>query len=465
MYLTTDAHKQFERMTKTPIPRLIVSLAGPTMVAMMISAGYNLADTYFVSQLGTSATGAVGIVFSIMAIIQAVGFTLGMGSGGVISRYLGQKRNEEASQAGSSAFFTAIAVGLVIMVAGLAFNSELMRLLGATDTILPYAQSYAQYIFFGAPIMCATFVMNNDLRAEGKAFFSMIGISVGCILNVILDPLMIFALHLGIAGAALATVIGQCVSFVILIFNYIRRRTIVGISAGYFSYKWSIHADILKTGMPSFFRQGLASIATIALNVYAAAYGDAAVAAMSIVGRSFFFILAALLGFGQGFQPVAGYNYGAKCYARLKQAYWFCVKVGFFGLLVLCSLAFIFAPQIMALFRRDDAQVIAIGALAFRAQCAVMPLEAFVVISNMLFQSIGKAKQATWLSVLRQGLCFLPVILTFPRFFGILGVQISQPTADCLTFVIALFITFPFLRSLNEAIRSGAGPEPAEETA
>ncbi|MVB09785.1 Multidrug export protein MepA [Caprobacter fermentans] len=459
MPFTTDAHKQFEKMTQTPVPRLICSLAGPTMVSMLISAAYNLADTYFVSQLGTSATGAVGVVFSLMAIIQAVGFMLGMGSGGVISRYLGEKRNPEATQAASTAFFTSIMVGFVITVSGLIFSDQLMRFLGATDTILPYAQSYAQYILYGAPIMGATFVMNNDLRAEGKAFFSMVGISIGCILNVILDPLMIFTFHLGIAGAAIATVIGQCVSFVILIFNYIRRKTIVGISFKHFSYKWSMHSEILKTGMPSFFRQGLASIATIALNVSARVYGDAAVAAMSIVGRAFFFLLAALLGFGQGFQPVAGYNYGAKCYSRLKQAFWFCVKVGFFGLLILCSLSFVFAPQIMMLFRRDDPQVIAIGTLAFRAQCAIMPLQTFVVISNMLFQSIGKPKQATWLAVLRQGLCFLPAILILPRFLGLLGVQISQPVADCFTFLIALFITLPFLRRLNGFIRSGESRE------
>lgn len=464
MTATTDAHKQYDIMTKTPIPRLIFSLAGPTMISMLIAAAYNLADTYFVSQLGTSAAGAVGVVFSLMAIIQAAGFMLGMGSGGVISRYLGEKRNKEASQAASTAFFSAIVVGLLIMIPGLIFSDGLMRLLGATETIFPYAQNYAQYILFGAPIMCSTFVMNNDLRAEGKAVFSMVGISAGCILNIILDPIMIFHFHLGIAGAAIATVIGQSVSFVILIFNYLRRRTIVGISFQHVSYKLNMHAEILKTGMPSFFRQGLASIATIALNTSAAVYGDPAVAAMSIVGRAFFFLLALMLGFGQGFQPVAGYNYGAKCYARLKQAFWFCVKVGFFGLLILCTFAFLFAPQIMALFRKDDPQVIAIGALAFRAQCILMPLQAFVIVSNMLFQSIGKPVQATWLSILRQGICFLPVILLFPRLFGLLGVQISQPTADCFTFIISLFITLPFLRKLNDSIDDEVDMEPAEES-
>ena len=463
MRATTDAHEQFIKMTQTPIPRLVCTLAGPTMVSMMISAAYNLADTYFVGQLGTSATGAVGIVFSLMAIIQAVGFTLGMGSGGVISRLLGEKRNTEAAEAASTAFFAAIAAGFIIMIPGLLFSNGLMRFLGATDTILPYAKSYAQYILYGAPIMCATFVMNNDLRAEGKAFFSMVGIATGCILNVALDPVMIFTFHLGIAGAAIATIISQSISFLILISNYISHRTIIKLSFRHFSRRASMHAEILKTGMPSFFRQGLASIATIALNVSAAVYGDAAVAAMSIVGRAFFFLLAALLGFGQGFQPVAGYNYGAKCYTRLKEAYWFCVRVSFFGLLILGSVAFVFAPQIMALFRHNDPQVIAIGALAFRAQCAMMPLQTFVIISNMLFQSIGMAKQATWISVLRQGFCFLPIILTFPRFFGLLGVQLSQPAADCLTFFIALKITFPFLHRLNDAIRSG-GQKPAEQS-
>lgn len=465
MEMTDEARRQFERMTQTPIPRLICSLAGPTIVSMMISAAYNLADTYFVSQLGTSATGAVGIVFSLMAIIQAVGFTLGMGSGGTISRRLGEKKNDEAAQAASSALFSALAVGVLIAAAGLSFSQTLMRLLGATDTILPYAASYAQYILYGAPIMCATFVLNNDLRAEGKAFFSMIGISIGCVLNVGLDPLFIFTFHLGIAGAAAATVLSQVVSFLILLSNYLRRRTIVRISPRSFSYKWSIHGEILKTGMPSFFRQGLASIASIALNVSAAAYGDAAVAAMSIVTRAFFFILAALIGFGQGFQPVAGYNYGAKCYARLKDAFWFCVKVGFAGLLVLCTLGFVFAPQIMMVFRRDDPQVIAIGSLAFQVQCAVMPLGSFVVIANMLFQSIGEAKPATLIATLRQGLCFLPAILLLPHLFGILGVQISQPVADCASFVISLLITLPFLNRLNEAIRSGKSMENGNASA
>lgn len=454
MNITNNAQKQLEIMTTTPIPRLVCSLAAPTMVSMMISAAYNLADTYFVSQLGTSAAGAVGIVFSLMAIIQAVGFTLGMGSGGVASRFLGEKKNTQAGQTVSTAFFTAIVMGAIITAAGLASINGLMRFFGASDTTLPYAVDYARYILLGAPVMCASFVMNNDLRAEGKAVLSMIGIAIGCILNVALDPLLIFTFHMGISGAAIATVISQIISFIILLTAYIRKRVIANISFKNVSLRFPVYRDILSTGMPSFFRQGLACIATIALNRAASKYGDSAVAAMSIVGRAFFFILSALLGFGQGFQPVAGYNYGAKRYDRLKQAFWFCVKVGTAGLLVLCAIGFFFAPNIMALFRKDDTQVIAIGSLAFRVQCAIMPLQAFVVISNMLFQSIGKTKPATFISVLRQGVCFLPAILILPGFMGLLGVQISQPVADCLAFFICIPITLPFMRKLNRKINA-----------
>lgn len=459
MKLTTDPEKQLKYMTETPIPKLIASLALPTIVSMVITSAYNLADTYFVSQLGTSAAGAVGIAFSLMAVIQAVGFTLGMGSGGLISRYLGEKKNGEAGEAASTAFFTALVVGVLFMASGLIFLHPLMRALGATETILPYAKDYASYILLGTPIMCATFVMNNDLRAEGKATLSMAGIAVGCLLNIGLDPLFIFTFGMGISGAAIATVLSQCVSFLILLASYLRGRTIAGISPRGVSRHFAMYRDILKTGAPSFFRQGLASLATIALNVTAAVYGDAAVAAMSIVGRAFFLILSVLIGFGQGFQPVAGYNFGAKRYARLKQGFWFCVGTGSVGLLVLGALGFALAPQIMTAFRRDDPEVIAIGSMAFRAQCAIMPIQAFIVISNMLFQSIGRQRQASYISILRQGLCFLPIILILPRFTGLWGVQFSQPIADCASFLLCIPIVLRFMRELNVAISEGAKAE------
>ncbi len=448
-----DASEQYHKMITVPVPKLIIALSVPAIISMMVTSVYSLVDTYFVSKLGTSATGAVGVVFSLMAIIQAVGYTLGMGSAGVISRFLGGKKNEEASKAASTAFFTALGLGFVITALGLIFLNDLMRLLGATKTILPYAKSYARYILLGAPFMCASFVMSNDLRAEGEIVRSMVGIIAGALLNIALAPLFIFTFNMGIGGAAIATVLSQIISFLILISNYVLKRRVVRIRIKSISMHWSMYRDILITGLPSFFRQGLASVASIALNVSAAVYGDPAVAAMSIVGRAFMFILSTIIGFGQAFQPVAGYNYGANQYDRLKKAYWFCIKTGFVGLAILGAAGFIFAPDIMAVFRRNDPEVIAIGTLAFRMQCAILPLQAVVVISNMLFQSIGKAKQAALIALSRQGICFLPAILVLPRLFGLFGVQISQPVGDLTSFLLCVPITRKFLKQLNEKIK------------
>lgn len=297
---------QYRKMTQTPIPRLVATLAVPTIISMLVTAVYNMADTFFVAQLGTSAAGAVGIVFSLMAVIQAIGFMLGMGAGNLVSRYLGAKEQRQADCAASTTFFTALAFGLGITVLGTLFLDPLMRVLGATPTILPYARDYARYILFGAPVMCASFVLNNILRGEGKAMLAMVGIGLGGVLNIGLDPLFIYTFGLGIAGAAIATLLSQCVSFAILLSCFLRRKSAVRLHIGQVSRKAEVYARIIKTGMPSFCRQSLASVATVLLNVNAAVYGDAAVAAMSVVGRIFMFVFSFMLGFGQGFQPVAG---------------------------------------------------------------------------------------------------------------------------------------------------------------
>ena len=359
---------QYRKMTQTPIPRLVATLAVPTIISMLVTAVYNMADTFFVAQLGTSAAGAVGIVFSLMAVIQAIGFMLGMGAGNLVSRYLGAKEQRQADCAASTAFFTALAFGLGITVLGTLFLDPLMRVLGATPTILPYARDYARYILFGAPVMCASFVLNNILRGEGKAMLAMVGIGLGGVLNIGLDPLFIYAFGLGIAGAAIATLLSQCVSFAILLACFLRRKSAVRLHIGQVSRKAEVYARIIKTGMPSFCRQSLASVATVLLNVNAAVYGDAAVAAMSVVGRIFMFVFSFMLGFGQGFQPVAGYNFGAKRYDRVRGATYFTMLVGTVLMSVLAAAGFLAAPGALALFRRDDAEVIAIGALALRAQ-------------------------------------------------------------------------------------------------
>lgn len=456
---------QYQKMIETPIPKLVAAMAVPTTISMLVSSIYNMADTYFVGRLGTSATGAVGVVFSLMAIIQAMGFTLGMGAGSNISRLLGQQKKKEADTIASTAFFSAIFAGIVVTGLGLAFLDGLMGLLGATPTILPYARDYAQYILFGAPIMCASFVLNNVLRSEGKATLSMVGLTFGGVLNMVLDPLFIFTFDFGIAGAAIATLISQCISFCILLFCFVSGKSITKLHPKYISRKFSVYVQIVKIGFPSLCRQGLASIANIALNKGAAVYGDAAVAAMSVVGRIFMFIQSTILGIGQGFQPVAGYNYGAEKYRRVREAYWFTVKAGAVLMGSLCVLGFIFAPDIIALFRKDDLEVIAIGAFAFRAQCIAMPMLALSIPTNMLMQVTGKSWQATVLSCARQGIFFLPFILILPQFIGLRGVQLSQCLADLCTVFVSLAFLLPFFKELKKQEAAVAGAPAQTEPA
>lgn len=457
---TSSQESQYQKMVETPIPRLIVSMAVPTIISMLTNAIYNMADTYFVSQLGTSAAGAVGIVFSLMALIQAVGFMLGMGAGSLISRLLGQQEYDEANRVGSTSFFTALAFGLLLAVLGFLFLDPLMYLLGATPTILPHARNYAQYILLGAPVMCGSFVLNNLLRSQGRAVLSMVGLSFGGVLNIALDPVFIFALGLETGGAAIATLLSQCVSFCIMLSFFLRGKSVVRISLRRVSRQFSTYFSIVKTGLPSFCRQGLASASTVALNVNAAAYGDPAVAAMSIVGRIFMFVFSAMLGFGQGYQPVVGFNYGAQKYSRVRQAFRFSVTVGLVILTSLGLVGFLFAPQIMALFRRDDLAVIEIGAFALQAQCVALLFQPVITISNMTFQVLGRSLQATFISCCRQGIFFLPLIAVLPACFGLAGVQLTQPIADVLTFGCCIPLLLLFFRDLKRIEEKGrAGKE------
>lgn len=440
---------QLIKMTTMPVPKLIISLAIPSIISMLISSLYSMVDTFFVSRLGTSATGAVGIVFSLMAIIQAIGFTLGIGSGSNMSRLLGQKQNHAADVIASTGFFSALAAGSLLAVCGVLFTEPFMKLLGATDTILPYAVDYARYILIGAPIMCAAFVLNSNLRFQGKSLLGMIGIVSGAILNIILCPIFVFVLNMGITGAAIATLISQCISFLILLSFFLRGKSIIKITIRAVSKDFKIYVLILKTGFPSFCRQGLASIAAIALNVNSAVYGDAAVAAMSVVSRIFLLILSVMIGFGQGYQPVASFNYGAGRYDRVKKGFWFEIQVGTVIMVILGSLGFIFAKQVMGYFSKDDMDVITIGTLAFRLQCVFLPLAPLTVISNMMFQAVGKAGRATFAAASKQGIFFMPLIFILPRILGILGIQLTQPFADVLSFLVCTPLVFQFFKELD----------------
>lgn len=440
----------YRKMTETPVPRLIWKLAIPTIISMLISSIYNTADTFFVSQLGTSAAGAVGVVFSVMAIIQAIGFTIGMGAGNILSRELGAKEDENATITASTGFAFALVLSLILSICGLVFLKGLMRILGATETILPYAEAYARYIFLGCPVMCLSFVLNNYLRAEGKAMYGMVGITVGGLLNIVLDPIFIFSFGFGTAGAAMATALSQLISFCILLSFFLCGKSSVRISFRKVSADFHLYLRIVVIGLPTLMRQGLASIASVALNVAAAAFGDAAVAAMSITGRIMMFAFSAMLGFGQGFQPVASFNFGAKRYNRVREATKYTAITGTLIMLAVSVICIILAPSIMRVFRRDDLEVIAIGTYALRVQALLLPLTGLVTATNMGLQSTGQALPATVLAMARQGIFFIPLILILPVFLGIRGVALSQPISDGLTAVIAIFFFSSFMRMLKK---------------
>ncbi len=440
---------RYEKMTETPIGRLTISLAIPTIISMLVSSIYNMADTYFVTKIGTSASGAVGIVFSIMTIIQAIGFTLGMGSGTWVGRLLGAQQEEKASEVAASGFYCALAFGVLLAILGTAFQDSLMKLLGATDTILPYAKDYARYILLAAPVMCASFVMNNLLRFEGMAKFAMVGITTGGILNIVLDPIFIFGLRLGIAGAAIATALSQCVGFLLLLSCFLRKKTIVRLAIKNVSRRTGTYLQIINNGLASFCRQGMASIANISLNLAAGVYGDAAIAAMSIVGKVMWVMFSVIIGFGQGYQPVLGFNYGAERFQRAKEAFFFmlksCTCIGLFFALF----GFLAAPAIIREMIGYDALAVEIGVFALRAQALMLPLVPMGVTCNMSYQSIGKSWTATFLSAARQGLFFLPAISILPIMFGVRGIQMAQPAADLCTFLLAVPFAARFYRFLD----------------
>lgn len=441
--------ERYEQMIGTPVATLIPRLAVPTIISMLVTAIYNMADTFFVSQIGTSASGAVGVMFSAMAMIQAIGFTLGMGSGNYISRSLGNRNGDAADQSAATAFFTALIIGTLITVFGLLFLKPLVYLLGATETIAPYAMDYGKYILIAAPFMMSSFVMNNILRAQGNAMYSMIGITAGGILNMVLDPLMIFGLHMGIAGAAVATMMSQMISFIILFYQCNFREGSIRLRLTSFTPTLKMYGEILHAGLPSFCRQGLASVATVILNFAAGPFGDSAIAAMSIVARFMMFINSALIGFGQGFQPVCGFNFGARRYDRVLEAFWFCVKVAVAMLTCFGIIAFVVSRPIITAFRREDLEVIRIGTLALRLQILTLPLQAWVIMVNMLTQSIGYGFRASLVAMGRQGLFLIPALLSLPRIWGVLGVQLAQPVADGFTFVLATVIVIRVLEELK----------------
>ena len=436
-------------MTETPVSKLIIMLGIPTTISMLVTNIYNMADTYFVGRLGTSASGAIGVVFGLMAIIQAFGFMFGHGAGSIISRRLGARDVESASRFASTSFFASLAAGGAITLFGFLFLEPLVRLLGSTDTILPYAKTYAGFILAAAPFMASSCVLNNILRYEGRAAIAMVGLTTGSVLNIFGDWLLMEKMGFGVEGAGIATALSQTISFFLLLFMFFGGKTQSRISFRYVTKNISELAMICKTGLPSLMRQGLSSIATMLLNGQAGMYGDAAVAAMSIVNRICFFLFSVGLGIGQGFQPVAAFNYGAKKYDRVRKGFFFTLCAGevLLGGAVLIGLL---APAQLVAFFRNDPAVIEVGKVALTAQLAALFFQPLSICANMMFQSVGKNKIATFLSMLRSGLYFIPIIVVFSQAFGLFGVEIAQTVADVLAFFTALPFTVSFLRKLAQ---------------
>lgn len=443
-----SAEQKRNYMLEEPVEKLVCRLAVPTILSMLVTSFYNMADTFFVGKINTQSTAAVGVVFSLMAIIQAVGFLFGHGSGNYISRKLGAGDIEEAEKMSSVGFFTSFLAGVVILAVCMFFIEPLSYLLGSTETIQPYTVAYLRIILIGAPAMTASLVLNNQMRFQGSAFYAMIGIVSGAVINIILDPVLIFGCSMGIAGAALATTVSQYLSFIFLLIM-IRRGGNIQIRFQNFKPNLHFYKEVIRGGIPSLFRQGLASVATICLNHAAGVYGDAAIAGMSIVSRIMMFVNSALIGFGQGFQPVCGFNYGAKRYKRVLDAFSFCVKIAFLCLAVVAVVVFIFAPGLVEIFRKGDADVIAVGTAALRYSIVALPLSAWIIMCNMMLQSIGKGLKASIVASARQGIFFLPLIAILPRILGLSGVEACQAVSD----VFALTVSIPLGVSVIREMR------------
>ena len=446
----TAADLHYKKMTETPIPRLIIGLGIPTTISMLITGIYNLADTYFVGGLGESPQAATGILFTLQSIIQAIAFMWGHGSGTFVAKSLADRDTKSATRYVSSAFFIGIFMGLILSTFGLIFLDPLLLLLGSTQTILPFARDYGMWVLIACPFMIGSLVLNNNLRYEGKAFYSMIGLTTGGILNIFGDFLLIRIFHMGVFGAGLATAVSQIISFTILLFLYFRMAQ-SNISLRAVSRDVREYLAIAKVGFPSLIRQGLNSISGGILNNLTKPFGDAAIAAMSVVNRFSSLVMFVGLGIGQGFQPVASFNYQAKKYTRVKKGLIFTTTFGFCLLAVLAAGGFAFAEPIVYLFQEHpEVRVIGVPALRY-ATIGILFLSLSVPV-NMLYQSIRRAGIASLLSLLRSGAIFIPVLLILHHFCGLTGIQLAQPVADMLTGLISIPFMLYFLRTTPDDV-------------
>ncbi len=438
-------------MLTSPISHLIPEMAIPTIIAFLINSIYSLADTFFVSALGTEATAAVSVNATLDQIIMMAGAMLAVGANSFVARLLGAGDKQKADKVLSTAFFLAFGLGLLLTVFGTAFIGPMVDLLGATPTCRDYAIDYATYVLLAAPLMASSFVMNQCLRAEGSAMLSMVGMGFGGILNCVLDPIFINGLSMGVKGASLATAISKLVSFVILIYPYIIRHSVLRLSIRCFYPKWSILGQIISVGMPSMLRSLLAVVTGILLNRIAGEISDSVMAGIGVATKIMMFPFSIILGFGSGFQPVAGFNWGAKRFDRVRESYRYAGKMAFWGAAVMALILAVLAQPITALFAKEDPELLRLGTLCIQLQCVALPIHAWVAVVNMLCAGLGYGGLAFLLATSRQGSCFLPILYPLAFLLGEIGIISVQAVADVLTLLLAVPVCRVVLRRINWA--------------
>ena len=441
----TNAELHYKKMTQTPVAKLVLQLGIPTTISMLITSIYNMADTYFVGGIGESAQAATGVLFTLQAIIQGISFMLGQGCGTFISRELADKNTDSASMYVSSGFFAGGSIGLIILAVGMPLLKPMVQFLGSTDTIVPYAMDYGFWVLLACPFVICSMILNNALRFEGKAFYAMFGLTAGGLLNIFGDWLLVFKLQMGVFGAGMATAISQLVSFSILLFMF-RKMAQSNISFRFVSRKIRTYLSIMRVGFPSLVRQSLTAVTSGILNNLTKPFGDAAIAAMSVVTRYAMFLMCVGLGMGQGFQPVAAFNYRAGKVDRVKKGLVFLVLfaltfIGGFG-----AYSIFVAEDIIHIFQKSP-EVIAIGAPALRNYAFGMMFMSFSVPVNMLYQSIQKPAISSFLSLVRSGLITIPILLIGVPLMGLPVIQTAQPIADVIAGCVSIPFIIRFLRS------------------
>ena len=461
----TNRAARHRMMLYEPVLKVVTILSIPMIISMLVDSLYNIADTYFVSQLGKAATAAVGVNDSMTHFIRACAMGFGFGASSYISRLLGAKRDEEACRVGNTTLLTSIAVLSVLGVIAFIFVDPLVSLLGATESAKPYAVSYARFILLSVPFTAGEVSLSHMLRSEGSTRYSMFGMVSGCVVNVALDPLFIHTFGLEVAGAAIATSISKVVSFLVLLLPFLRRKTMIELKLSYFTPKWSIYREVARMGVPTFLRASLMSTSTVVINNFAGSFGDSALAAVSVANKCTRFVGSAIMGFGQGYQPVAGYCYGAKRYHRVNRSFWVCTLIGAGMAVVIGGAMGIFAPQLVAVFAAADPEIIRIGTLMIRTQCVTMFAHVWVMIINGLFQALGRAIPATILGLSRQVICLIPAVIALSLLFGVNGLAVSQATADVLSMAIAIPMVIRITREIKRLSETEeAADDPPEES-